>query len=82
MQYIYNRAPMTSMFSTILQSNFIEIALWHGCSPVSFLHIVRTYLPIASITFHFSYCRFVWMSHSHNLKEINCIYDRAPRLVY
>ena len=25
-----------------LQSNFIEIALWHGCSPVNFLHICKT----------------------------------------
>ena len=25
-----------------LQSNFIEIILWHGCSPVNSLHIFRT----------------------------------------
>ena len=25
-----------------LQSNFIEMALWHGCSPVNLLHIFRT----------------------------------------
>ena len=25
-----------------LQSNFTEITLWHGCSPVNFLHIFRT----------------------------------------
>ena len=25
-----------------LQSNFIEISLWHECSPVSLLHIFRT----------------------------------------
>ena len=24
-----------------LQGNFIEIALWHGCSPVNLLHIFR-----------------------------------------
>ena len=23
-------------------SNFIEIALWHGCSPVNLVHIFRT----------------------------------------
>ena len=28
-----------------LQSNFIEIALWHGCSPVNLLHIFRTPFP-------------------------------------
>ena len=25
-----------------VQSNFIEITLWHGCSPVNLLHIFRT----------------------------------------
>ena len=28
-----------------LQSNFIEIALRHGCSPVNLLHIFRTPFP-------------------------------------
>ena len=31
-----------SVISIKLQSNFIEIALWHGCSPVNVLHIFRT----------------------------------------
>ena len=26
------------------QSNFIEITLWHGCSPVNLVHIFRTSL--------------------------------------
>ena len=25
-----------------LQRNFIEIALWHRCSPINLLHIIRT----------------------------------------
>ena len=29
-------------FDLKLQSNFIEIALRHGCSPVNLLHIFRT----------------------------------------
>ena len=29
----------------LLQSNFIEITLWHGCSPVNLLHIFRAYFP-------------------------------------
>ena len=33
------------MISINLQSNFIEIALWHGCSPANLLHIFRTYFP-------------------------------------
>ena len=28
-----------------VQSNFIEIALWHGCSPVNLLHIFTTPFP-------------------------------------
>ena len=31
-----------SAISIKLQSNFIEIALRHGCSPVNLLHILRT----------------------------------------
>ena len=34
--------PYRSVISLKLQSNFIEIALWHGCAPVNLLHIVRT----------------------------------------
>ena len=33
------------MISIILQNNFIEIALCHGCSPVNLLHILRTPFP-------------------------------------
>ena len=34
--------PCRSVISIKLQSNFIEISLWHGCSPVNLLHILRT----------------------------------------
>ena len=34
-----------SAISIKLQSNFTEIALLHGCSPVNLLHIFRTYFP-------------------------------------
>ena len=34
--------PYWSVISIKLQSNFIEITLWHGCSPVNYLHIFRT----------------------------------------
>ena len=37
--------PCRSVISIKLQSNFIEIALRHGCSPVNFLHIFRTPFP-------------------------------------
>ena len=45
MQQIYRRTPCRSVISTTLQSNFIEIALWYGCSPVNLLHIFRTCFP-------------------------------------
>ena len=34
--------PCRSVISIKLQSNFIEIKLRHGCSPVNLLHIFRT----------------------------------------
>ena len=37
--------PCRSVISIKLQSNFIEITLRHGCSPVNSLHIFRTPFP-------------------------------------
>ena len=34
---------MKSHFIEQLKSRFIEITLWHGCSPVNLLHIFRTF---------------------------------------
>ena len=34
--------PCRSAISIKLLCNFIEITLWHGCSPVNLLHIFRT----------------------------------------
>ena len=34
--------PCRSVISIKLLWNFIEITLWHGCSPVNLLHIFRT----------------------------------------
>ena len=34
--------PCQSAISIKLRNNFIEIAFWHGCSPVNLLHIFRT----------------------------------------
>ena len=38
--------PCQSVISIKLQSNFIEIALWHVCSPVTLQHIFRTPFPM------------------------------------
>ena len=37
--------PCRSAISIKLQRNFIEITLWHGCSPVYLLHIFRQPFP-------------------------------------
>ena len=42
MHQIYRRTSMAQCVSIKLQSNFIEIALRHGHSPVNLLHIFRT----------------------------------------
>ena len=44
MQQIYRRTPMPKCgFNKVAkQSNFIEMALRYGCSPVNLLHIFRT----------------------------------------
>ena len=44
-QQIYRRAPMSKCDFNKVASNFIEIALRHGCSPVNLLHIFRTPFP-------------------------------------
>ena len=37
--------PCRNMIPIKVQSNFIEMTLWHGCSHVSLLHIFRTPFP-------------------------------------
>ena len=37
--------PCQSVISIRFQSNFTEITLWHGCSPVNLLHLFTTSLP-------------------------------------
>ena len=42
MQQIYRRAPMPKCDFNKVASNFIEITIRHGCSPVKLLNIFRT----------------------------------------
>ena len=42
MQQIYRRAPMPKCYLMKAASNFIKIAIRHGCSPVNLLHIFIT----------------------------------------
>ena len=41
----FNKVVTQSVISMKLQSNFIEITLRHGCSPVNLQHIFRTPFP-------------------------------------
>ena len=50
-----------SEISTKLQSNFIEITLRHGCSPVNLLHIFRT---------PFSKNEYLWVAASEHSKQV------------
>ena len=45
MQWISGEHPWRSVISIKLQSNFMEITLSHGCSPVNLPHIFRTPFP-------------------------------------
>ena len=45
MQQIYGRTPIPKCDFNKVSSNFIEIALRHGCSLVNLLHIFRTPFP-------------------------------------
>ena len=45
MQQIAGEHLYRSVTPMKLQSNFIEITLQHGCSPVNLLHIFRTTFP-------------------------------------
>ena len=45
MQQIYRRIPVQKCDFNKVANNFIEIKLWHGCSPINLLHIFRTPFP-------------------------------------
>ena len=57
--------PYLSVISIKLQSSFIEIALWLGCSPLNLLHIFRT--PFhknfsVEVLLNFDICNLVFFS--------------------
>ena len=51
--------PCRSAISIKSQSNFIEIALWHECSPIYLLHIFRTHFPKNTFGWLLLYLRVV-----------------------
>ena len=48
--------PCQCVISIMLQSNFVEIPLRHGCSPVSLLHIFRIPFPKNTSGWVLLYC--------------------------
>ena len=60
--------PCQSVISINSQSNFIEITLRHGCSPVNLLHFFRTPFPKNSSGRLLLEYPFL---HSVNLQEVN-----------
>ena len=64
MQQIYRRTPMPKCDSIKLQSNFIEITLRLGCSPVNVLHIFRTPFPRYTSGWRLLYDCTIWKEKS------------------
>ena len=62
-----------SVISIKLQSNFIEITLWHECSPVNLLHIFRTPFPMNTSG------RLRLQIYLDRHKLITCIYFRSSQ---
>ena len=67
MQQFMGEYPCRSVISIKLQSNFIEIALRHGCSPVNLLHIFRTPFPRNTSG---------WLLFSHIIRHVIPSYGR------
>ena len=66
-QQIYRRTPMLKCHFNKAASNFIEITLRHGCSPVNLQHIFRTPFPKNTtrrlfLGFGVSYGDWCWVS--------------------
>ena len=68
--------PCQNAISIKLQNNFIEIALWHGCSPVNLLYIFRTpFLKTTSEWLLLEFCLTVVVN------PVSLIYDGCLAIV-
>ena len=61
--------PYRSVISIKFQSNFIEIALRHGCSPANLQHIFRT--PFPKSTSRGCFCGYLLLLKYMQLKTMN-----------
>ena len=64
--------PGQSVISIKLQSKFIEITLWHGCSPINLLHIFKKLQQkkIPTGVFHL----YIYIDKEKRNKGINLIF--------
>ena len=60
--------PCPSAISLKFQSNFIEIVLWYGCSPVNLVHIFRT--PFPRKTSGWLFLEFICIVESGRLNDV------------
>ena len=60
--------PCRTAISIKLQSNVMEITLWHECSPVNLLHVFRA--PLKAVLSRLYTVKFTW---SNLLNQINLI---------
>ena len=84
---------MPKLISIKLQSNFIEITLQHGCSPVNLLHIFRKFflkntsevLLLISDGAKFKNFNLLFIARTERMEKIpnqveNCFYLKITRL--
>ena len=82
--------PCRSVISIKLQSSFIEIIFWYGCSPVNFLHIFRTPFhrtPLGGCFWRISLIIFInlWVRNRQSSKHVfpfksdNCLRKLTSR---
>ena len=80
MQQIYRRTPMPNCNFNKVPFSFIEIILWHECSPVNLLHIFKQLFLTTPLKdcFWLLLCPehfFLIYKHEHSITE-NCIRKR------
>ena len=76
MQQIYRKHPCQSVISLNLLSNFIEITLRHGCSPVYFLlcKFFEITLRHGRSPVNLLFCKFIEISLQHGCSLVILLY--------
>ena len=80
MQQFIGEHPCRSAISIELPSNFIEITLRHGCSPISLRHIFRAPFPTRSFGLLLLY--FLQSVSTKTGFEYRCFFEKVFRYSY